>query len=311
MLTDTVTPGAAPQCEAERTLAGISGRAALRLGAAAGVAAVALLLGGIRTIVHQQAHPGVPAGLLVAAAVLAAAGAWTLRGLTTVAPGEALVVQVFGRYAGTVRRPGLCWAFPWAGRRRISVKIRTVETGPSKVNDADGSPVEIGVVAVWQVTDTARAVFAVEDVTAFVATQVEVAARQTAMSYPYDDHGSGKACLRASTAEISTILATDIAERVAPAGVEVRETRISRLSYAPEIAHAMLRRQQAEAVVAARQRIVDGAVGMVEGALARLAADDVVDFDGDRKAAMVSNMLVVLCSDQATQPVVNTGTIYQ
>lgn len=311
MPTGTVTPGAAAQGEAEQAYVGVSGRVALRLGAAALAAAVAVAVWGVHMVVGGQAHPGQPAGVLVAAAVLAAAGGFLLRGLTTVSPGEALVVQMFGRYAGTVRQPGLRWVFPWAARRRISVKIRTVETEPSKVNDADGNPVEIGVVAVWQVTDTALAVFAVEDVTAFVVVQVEVAARQTAMSYPYDDHGSGKACLRSSTAEISTILATDIAERVAAVGVEVRETRISRLSYAPEVAHAMLRRQQAEAVVAARQRIVDGAVGMVEGALARLAADDVVDFDGDRKAAMVSNMLVVLCSDQATQPVVNTGTIYQ
>jgi regulator of protease activity HflC (stomatin/prohibitin superfamily) len=292
-------------------MAGVSGRGALRLGAAALVAAVALLAWGIRVMVHDQAHPAVRGGLLVAVAVLAAVGVSILRGLNTVAPGEALVVQLFGRYLGTVRQPGLRWVIPWATRHRISVKIRTCETGPSKVNDADGNPVEIAVVAVWQVADTARAVFAVEDVTAFVATQVEVAARQTAMSYPYDDHGTGKACLRASTAEISTILSTDITERVASAGVRVLETRITRLSYAPEIAHAMLRRQQAEAVVAARLRIVDGAVGMVEGALARLAADGIVEFDEDRKAAMVSNMLVVLCSDQATQPVVNTGTIYQ
>lgn len=304
MVTAAEVPG-------ERALVGISGRLALRLGIAALVAAVALVAWGARALVHGQAHPGAPGGLLVVAgAVLASVGIFILRGLAPVAAGDALVVQLFGRYVGTVRQPGLRWVVPWASRHRISLKIRTFEAGPSKVNDADGSPVEIAVVAVWQVADTARAVFAVEDVTAFVATQVEVAARQTAMSYPYDDHGSGKACLRASTAEISTILAADIAERVAPAGVEVRDTRITRLSYAPEIAHAMLRRQQAEAVVAARQRIVDGAVAMVEGALEKLTADGVIDFDADRKAAMVSNMLVVLCSDQATQPVVNAGTIY-
>jgi regulator of protease activity HflC (stomatin/prohibitin superfamily) len=228
-----------------------------------------------------------------------------------VPPGDAVVVQLFGSYRGTIRDPGLSWVNPWAVRRRISVKIRSYETPLLRVNDSEGNPVEIALVAVWEVADTAKAVFAVDDVSGFVAVQAEIAARQTATSYPYDDHGTGKPCLRASTAEITGWLCADLAERVGAAGVHVLETRITQLGYAPEIAHAMLRRQQAEAVVAARQKIVDGAVGMVESALARLATDGIVEFDEERKAAMVSNMLVVLCSDQAIQPVVNTGTLYQ
>jgi len=191
------------------------------------------------------------------------------------------------------------------------MKIRSYQTPVMRVNDSEGNPVEIALVAVWEVADTARAVFAVDDVDSFVAVQAEIAARQTASSYPYDDHGTGKPCLRASTAEIIGWLCADMAERVTAAGVHVLETRITQLGYSPEIAHAMLRRQQADAVVAARQKIVDGAVGMVESALSRLAVDGIIEFDEERKAAMVSNMLVVLCSDQATQPVVNTGTLYQ
>lgn len=309
---DTVPSAAEPAaCPHERAVAGAPGRPVLAGCGAALAAGIAALVTALRPAVTGHGGAAGRAGLLALSTLLVVAGITTLRGLVAVAPGEAVVVQLFGGYLGTVRRPGLRWIRPWAARRGVSVKIRTFQTPPAKVNDADGNPVEISVVTTWQVTDTARAVFAVDDVTAFVRTQVEVAARQTAMSYPYDDHGSGKACLRASAPEISAILAADIAERVAPAGVRVLETRIARLSYAPEIAHAMLRRQQAEAVVAARLRIVEGAVGMVEGALARLATDGVVDFDEDRKAAMVSNMLVVLCSDHATQPVVNTGTIYQ
>ena len=310
MRTDTVAPGAQlRQHEGELPITGVSGRRAIRLAVVALVAAAVLLAWTIRMHGHNPAP--VRGGLLALAAVLLAGGVLILRGLTPVAPGEAVVVQLFGGYLGTLREPGLRWVNPLTTRQRMSVKIRSYETPLSKVNDEDGNPVEIAVVALWQVADTARAVFAVQDVTEFVATQVEIAARQTAMSYPYDDHGTGKACLRGSTAEISAILSADIAERVTPAGVRLIDTRITRLSYAPEIAHAMLRRQQAEAVVAARLRIVEGAVGMVEGALTKLAADGVVDFDEERKAAMVSNMLVVLCSDQATQPVVNTGTIYQ
>jgi regulator of protease activity HflC (stomatin/prohibitin superfamily) len=309
---ETAAPVTEPRRQGdELRIAGASGQRVLPLGTVALIAAAVLLGWGIRLQIHGPGPAGPRGGVWAAAAVLAVAGVLALRGLTQVTPGDAVVVQLFGRYRGTIREPGLCWIIPWATRHRVSVKIRSYETPVSKVNDADGNPIEIAVVTVWQVADTAKAVFAIDDVTGFVATQAEIAARQTASSYPYDDHGTGKPSLRASAAEISAILSADIADRVTPAGVRILEARIARLSYAPEIAHAMLRRQQAEAVVAARQRIVDGAVGMVESALARLAADGIVELDEERKAAMVSNMLVVLCSDQATQPVVNTGTIYQ
>jgi regulator of protease activity HflC (stomatin/prohibitin superfamily) len=308
---DTATPGTASQPEGERTVAGLSGRGALRLGALALVAAVAALAWGIRVTVHGQAHPGVRAALLAAAAALAVAGAAILRGLTTVAPGEALVVQVFGRYLGTVRRPGLCWAVPWAVRRRVSVKIRTFEAGPSKVNDADGNPIEIAAVVVWRVEDTARALYEVDDLVRFVGIQTETAVRHVATSYPYDARGSGGLSLRDNAREVTGRLSAEIAARVAAGGVRVVESRLTRLAYAPEVAQAMLRRQQADAVVAARQRIVEGAVGMVQMALARLDEEGVVVLDDERRAAMVSNLLVVLCSDQASQPVVNTGSLYQ
>ncbi|HTS99123.1 MAG TPA: SPFH domain-containing protein, partial [Streptosporangiaceae bacterium] len=205
---------------------------------------------------------------------------------------------------------GLHWVNPFARRRKVSVRIRNHETAMAKVNDADGNPIEIAAVVVWQVEDTAKAVYGVDNLTEFVAVQAETAIRQIASAYPYDDNEGGLS-LRGAAAEINGKLAEQIAQRVAPAGVRVIETRLTRLSYAPEIAHAMLRRQQAGAMVAARQRIVEGAVGMVESALARLDADGLVELDAERKAAMVSNMLVVLCSDHPTQPVVNTGTLYQ
>jgi regulator of protease activity HflC (stomatin/prohibitin superfamily) len=243
--------------------------------------------------------------------LLLVAGAVAFGGLTAVAPGEARVVQLLGRYSGTIRHQGLQWVSPLTKRRRISTRIRNHETGVAKVNDADGNPIEIAAVVVWQVADTAKAVFGVDDFRSFVAIQAETAVRRVAGSYPYDAHGEGKLSLRENAEEITAGLAAEIAERVRPAGVEVMEARLTRLSYAPEIATLMLRRQQATAVVAARQRIVDGAVGMVESALERLSADGLIDLDSERKAAMVSNMLVVLCSDHATQPVVNTGTLYQ
>ncbi len=231
-------------------------------------------------------------------------------GLTPVAPGEARVVQLLGRYTGTIRAQGLQWVSPVTKRRRISTRIRNHETGVAKVNDADGNPIEIAAVVVWQVADTGKALFGVDNYTSFVAIQAETAVRHVAGSYPYDAVGNGKLSLRENADEIMAGLAAEIAERVRPAGVLVMEARLTRLSYAAEIATVMLRRQQASAVVAARQRIVDGAVGMVEAALERLSADGVVDLDDERKAAMVSNMMVVLCSEQATQPIVNTGTLY-
>lgn len=233
-----------------------------------------------------------------------------LRGLTAVAPGQARVVQLLGRYTGSIRRTGLRWVNPFTTRRRVSTRIRNHQTEVTKVNDADGNPIEIAAVVVWQVGDTARAVFEVDDFEQFVSIQAETAVRHIANSYPYDAHQDGPMSLRDSTDEVSRKLADEISARVASAGVTVVEARLSHLAYAPEIAQAMLRRQQANAVVAARQRIVEGAVGMVDMALTLLSEQSIVDLDEERKAAMVSNLLVVLCADRDTQPVVNTGTLY-
>jgi regulator of protease activity HflC (stomatin/prohibitin superfamily) len=248
--------------------------------------------------------------LLVVSIVLLVAAGFTFAGLTPVAPGEARVVQVFGRYHGTIRASGLHWVNPFAVRRKVSTRVRNHETAIAKVNDADGNPIEIAAVVVWQVQDTARAIYAVDNFTQFVAIQTETAVRHIASSYPYDRRGGDGLCLRDNAEEITERLSQEIADRVSPAGVRIVESRLTRLSYASEIAQAMLRQQQASAVVAARQRIVEGAVGMVELALQRLEERDVVDLDEERKAAMVSNLLVVLCSEQATQQVVNTGTLY-
>jgi len=258
--------------------------------------------GGSATI-GSSARVAVGIALLVAAEL-------TLKGLTAVVPGEARVVQLFGRYHGTIRNQGLHWVNPFAVRRRISTRVRNLETALAKVNDADGNPIEIAAVVVWQVNDTAQALYAVDDFTHFVAIQSETAVRHTASSYPYDSRGSGALSLRDNAEEITQRLSREITDRVRPAGVTVIESRLTRLSYAPEIAQAMLRQQQADAVVGARQRIVQGAVGMVQLALTRLQEEGVVELDEERKAAMVSNLLVVLCSEQATQQVVNTGSLY-
>jgi regulator of protease activity HflC (stomatin/prohibitin superfamily) len=252
----------------------------------------------------------VPAELAIGIVLIVVASVMSV-GLTAVAPGEARVVQLLGRYTGTIRAQGLQWVSPLTKRPKISTKVRNHETGLAKVNDADGNPIDIAAVVVWQVADTGKAVFGVDNFQTFVAIQTETAVRRVASSYPYDAHGDGKLSLRENAEEITAGLAAEIADRVRPAGVVIKEARLTRLSYAAEIANVMLRRQQASAVVAARQRIVDGAVGMVEHALDRLAADGVVDLDPERKAAMVSNMLVVLCSEHPTQPIVNTGTLYQ
>ncbi len=233
-----------------------------------------------------------------------------LRGLTPVAPGQARVVQLLGRYTGSIRRTGLRWVNPFTTRRQVSTRIRNHQTEVTKVNDADGNPIEIAAVVVWQVSDTARALFEVDDFAQFVAIQAETAVRHIANSYPYDAHLTGQMSLRDSAEEVTRKLADEIGARVASAGVTVVEARLSHLAYAPEIAQAMLRRQQANAVVAARQRIVEGAVGMVDMALTLLSEKAIVELDEERKAAMVSNLLVVLCADRDTQPVVNTGTLY-
>jgi len=233
-----------------------------------------------------------------------------LAGLKAVNPNEALVVTLFGNYTGSLRDAGLWWVNPFSGTRKVSMRIRNFESAKLKVNDADGNPIEIAAVVVWQVVDSAEASFEVDHYQEFVNVQSESALRVLATSHPYDAHNDGQLSLRQSSSEINDALRHEIQSRLEKAGVQVIESRISHLAYAPEIANAMLRRQQASAVIAARQKIVQGAVGMVEMALEELSKKNVVHLDEERKAAMVSNMLVVLCSEQATQPVVNTGTLY-
>ena len=259
------------------------------------------------------AHQGGGANkALIWLAVLAfIAGSLIMGGLTPVVPGRARVVQLFGKYRGTIREPGLQWVNPFTKRIVVSTRIRNQESAQAKVNDADGNPIEIAAVVVWQVQDTASAIYSVDDYTQFVTIQTETAVRHIASSYPYDNRGSGALSLRDNAEEITGQLSTEIAARVRAAGVHIIESRLTRLSYAAEIAQAMLRQQAASAVVGARQRIVEGAVGMVKLALERLQEEGVVELDEERKAAMVSNLLVVLCSEQATQQVVNTGSLYQ
>jgi SPFH domain / Band 7 family len=234
-----------------------------------------------------------------------------LAGLTPVVPGQARVIQLFGKYRGTVRDPGLQWVNPFTHRIKVSTRIRNHETAQAKVNDAEGNPIEIAAVVVWQVQDTAKAIYSVDDYTKFVAIQTETAVRHIASSYPYTSRREGELSLRDNAEEITGRLSAEIAARVESAGVSIIESRLTRLSYAAEIAQAMLRQQQASAVVGARMKIVEGAVGMVQLALQRLEEEGVVELDEERKAAMVSNLLVVLCSEQATQQVVNTGSLYQ
>jgi len=231
-------------------------------------------------------------------------------GLYTIQPNQAAVLSLFGKYVGTVKEAGLCWNNPFYSKRKVSQRVRNFESGKLKVNDLDGSPIEIAAVIVWQVVDASEAVFNVDDYESFVHIQSEAALRAMASSYPYDQHDEGQIALRSHPQEISEHLQAQIAERLGTAGVEVIEARISHLAYAPEIAQAMLQRQQANAVIAARTRIVAGAVGMVEMALAELQKNDVVQLDEERKAQMVSNLLVVLCGDRGTQPIVNAGSLY-
>jgi len=232
-------------------------------------------------------------------------------GFFIVNPNEGRVMQLFGDYKGTVKTAGLRWANPFYSKRHISLRVRNFESGRLKVNDNDGNPIEIAAVVVWRVVDTAEAVFEVDNYENYVKVQTEAAVRNLATRYTYDSHEEHQTSLRGSTAAVAKDLQHEIQERLAKAGVDVIEARLSHLAYAPEIAAAMLRRQQAGAIIAARQKIVEGAVGMVDMALARLAESNQVQLDEERKAAMVSNLLVVLCSDRDAQPVVNTGTIYQ
>ncbi len=277
------------------------------------VAGIVLVLAGITLLILGLVlGPGGagPKTLIALAVVAFIAANFTLRGLTSVVAGEARVVQLFGRYRGTVRDAGLHWVNPFARRLKVSTRIRNLETATAKVNDLDGNPIEIAAVVVWQVKDTAQALYSVDDFLSFVAIQAETAVRHIASSYPYTA-GAGILSLRENADVITGQLSEEIAARVRAAGVTIVESRLTRLSYAPEIAQAMLRQQQASAVVGARTKIVEGAVGMVQLALRRLQEEDVVELDEERKAAMVSNLLVVLCSEQATQQVVNTGSLYQ
>ncbi|MES4893026.1 SPFH domain-containing protein [Streptomyces sp. NPDC096012] len=274
-------------------LLGLGGAAALFAGAAAVSAA------------------GAKAGFAVAGVLVFLAAVIAMRGLNTVAPGEARVVQLFGRYRGTIRQDGLRWVNPFTSRTRVSTRVRNHETAVLKVNDAYGNPIELAAVVVWKVQDTAQATFEVDDFVEFVATQTETAVRHIAIEYPYDAHEEDGLSLRGNAEEITEKLAVELQARVEAAGVRVIESRFTHLAYAPEIASAMLQRQQAGAVVAARRQIVDGAVGMVEAALTRITEQDIVELDEERKAAMVSNLMVVLCGDRAPQPVLNTGTLYQ
>jgi len=300
-------PAAGPQDPAapvtERKAASAPGVGVLIIANVTLVVAIILLLTGIFN--SNEAALTLLGSLLLIPAIFA------FQGLTPVIAGEARVVQLFGNYQGTVRAPGLQYVNPFTKRRRVSTRIRNHETPLAKVNDADGNPIEIAAVVVWQVEDTAKAIYAVDDFVQFVATQAETAVRHIATSYAYETHGSGQLSLRDNADEITQQLSAEIQARVTPAGVKIIESRLTRLSYAAEIAQAMLRRQAASAVVGARQRIVEGAVGMVKMALTQLEAEGVVELDEERKAAMVSNLLVVLCSEQATQQVVNTGSLYQ
>jgi regulator of protease activity HflC (stomatin/prohibitin superfamily) len=267
-----------------------------------GVLAVAACIAAAVLLAHSSVKAVIVVPIVVAVVISAS--------LIIVQPGETRVVRFFGSYVGTVRRTGLSWILPLSDRRKVSIRVRNFETNHLKVNDADGNPVEIASIVVWQVADTSRALYVVDDYLNFVRVQAESALRHVATTHPYDDPTDAGLSLRGSTDIVAGELAAEMAERVAIAGVEIVEVRISHLAYAPEIAQAMLRRQQASAVVAARSRIVDGAVGMVELALTRLSERGVIDLDEERKAAMVSNLMVVLCGDQPAAPVVNTGSLY-
>ncbi|MDQ0949937.1 regulator of protease activity HflC (stomatin/prohibitin superfamily) [Streptomyces phaeochromogenes] len=271
------------------------------------------LLAGAGMIVSATAvdSTGGKAALIVSGILIGLAAFVAMCGLNMVAPGEARVVQLFGRYRGTIREDGLRWVNPLTSRTKISTRVRNHETAVLKVNDAYGNPIELAAVVVWKVEDTAQASFEVDDFLEFVATQTEAAVRHIAIEYPYDAHDEDGQSLRGNAEEITEKLAVELHARVEAAGVQIIESRFTHLAYAPEIASAMLQRQQAGAVVAARRQIVDGAVGMVEDALARITERDIVELDSERKAAMVSNLLVVLCGDRAPQPVLNTGSLYQ
>ena len=276
------------------------------------VSIVVLLVGiGLLILGVERGKSALWITISIVGVLLIIVASFAFRGLISVVAGEGRAIQLFGNYKGTIRDPGLQYVNPFADKRQISVRYRNHETALAKVNDADGNPIEIAAVVVWQVQDTAKALYSVDDFPKFVAIQTETAVRHIASSYPYTSQSADQLSLRDNADEITHQLSAEIANRVLPAGVTIIESRLTKLSYAAEIAQAMLRQQQANAVVGARQRIVEGAVGMVRLALQRLEEEGVVELDEERKAAMVSNLLVVLCSEQATQQVVNTGSLYQ
>ncbi len=281
--------------------------------AASGLLALAILLPLLALLVYllvMSARAG-EVWWALGLALLITADAVCLGGLFVVNPNEGKVLQLFGDYKGTVKLPGLRWANPFYSKRRISLRIRNFESGHLKVNDIEGNPIEIGAVVVWRVVETAEASFEVDNYENFVHVQSEAALRNLATRYPYDAHKDDVVSLRGQTAEVAEHLKHEIQDRLAKAGVEVIEARISHLAYAPEIAAAMLQRQQAGAIIAARQRIVEGAVGMVEMALERMSQKELLKLDEERRATMVSNLLIVLCGERAAQPVINAGTLYQ
>jgi len=273
------------------------------------VVLIVLVAGGVGLFL-QAAAAGLPSWSQAVGIALCLLVVWLAKGFFQVAPNEGQVLQLFGSYAGTVRAEGLRWTNPFCSRRRISLRMRNFESSRLKVNDKDGNPIEIAAVIVWQVLDTAEATFGVDDYENFVKIQGESALRQMAQSYAYDGHDDGSPSLRSHGDVINNHLRDEIQTRIGKAGVQIDEARISHLAYAQEIAQAMLQRQQAGAIIAARTRIVEGAVGMVAMALEKLRTQGVVDLDEERKAAMVSNLLVVLCGERGTQPVLNTGTLH-
>jgi regulator of protease activity HflC (stomatin/prohibitin superfamily) len=287
----------------ERAAVSSSGWLAIILG-------LGLLFGSAGVFAQIAHHPQDPAGYALGGGAMVLLGLILLGGNMVIGPNEARVLTFFGRYSGTVRTSGLRWVNPFTAKRQLSLRARNFETAKIKVNDIEGNPIEIGAVVVWRVVDTAQALFDVESFTNYVQIQAEAAVRNLAMHLPYDSHDDKVISLRGQSDIVAERLRKEIADKVAPAGCEIVDARIAHLAYSPEIAQAMLQRQQAGAIIAARTRIVEGAVSMVEMALEQLAKRGIVELDPERKAAMVSNLLVVLCGERSTQPVVNAGTLY-
>jgi regulator of protease activity HflC (stomatin/prohibitin superfamily) len=287
----------------ERHAISFSGWFALVLG-------LGLLAASVVSFAMIKSHQQAPAPYIAGGIVMSLAGILMLSGLMVIGPNDARVMTFFGRYTGSVKESGLRWINPFTGKKAISLRARNFETAKIKVNDLDGNPIEIGAVIVWRVVDTAQATFDVENFNSYVQIQAESAMRNLAMHHPYDSHDDNVMSLRGQSEAVADQLRKEVNERIHAAGCEVIDARIAHLAYAPEIAQAMLQRQQAGAIIAARQRIVEGAVSMVEMALEQLAKRGIVDLDPERKAAMVSNLLVVLCGERSTQPVVNAGTLY-